>query len=125
MNSMQIWLKGGDNNTSYFHKQTKSGLSFNIIKELNDSNGQKFEGHEAIKRHIFQHFRNINTESEERDLISQAKLLSIIPPIIPYSENEELVKPISEHEISESIWTLHLDKAPGLDGFTINFYRVA
>ena len=30
--SRQLWLRGGDNNTNYFHKQTKSRLYFNMIK---------------------------------------------------------------------------------------------
>ena len=38
LKSRKLWLKWGDNNTGYFHKQTKGRLSFNIIKELKDSN---------------------------------------------------------------------------------------
>ena len=34
-------------------------------------------------------------------------------------------KPILESEIKDSIWPLQADKEPGLDGFTINFYRAA
>ena len=36
--SRQLQLKGGDNNIEYFHKQAKSRLSFNIIKEMKDNN---------------------------------------------------------------------------------------
>ena len=87
-----------------------------------DSNGNKIEGKEAIKRHIVQHFRNLYTNSDETDPISQAELLSVIPSKIYDDENEELVKPNSEHEISDAIWTLQLDRALGPVGFTINFY---
>ena len=117
MKSRKLWLKGGDNITGYFHKQTKYRLSFNIIKELKDSNGKN------IERNIFQHFSQLYTDSEETDPISQDDLLSVIPPIISNAENEELVKPISEHEISEAIWALHLDKDLGPDGFTVNLYQ--
>ena len=106
LKSRQLWLKGGDNNTGYFHKQSKGRLSFNTIKELYDSNGNKIEGNEAIKRHIVQHFRNLYTDRDEMDPISQAELLSVIPSKISDDENEELMKPISEHEISDAIWTL-------------------
>jgi len=34
-----------------------------------------------------------------------------------------LVNLIKEAEVLEAIWDLDLDKAPGLDGFTISFYR--
>ena len=51
--------KGGDINTGYFHNQSKARLNSNTIKELYDSNGNKVEGNEAIKRNIVQHFRNL------------------------------------------------------------------
>ena len=37
----------------------------------------------------------------------------------------ELEKQIIEHGIRSAIWSLHAGKAPGLDGFTINFYRAS
>ena len=37
--SRQLWLKGRDMNTTYFHKQTKARLCFNMIKELKDRDG--------------------------------------------------------------------------------------
>ena len=52
LKSRQLSLKGGDINTGYFHKQSKAILSFNTIKELYDSNGNKVEGNKGIKRHI-------------------------------------------------------------------------
>ena len=123
LKSRQLWLKGGDSNTSYFHKQSKAKLSFNTIKELYDINGNKVEGNEAIKKHIVQHLRNIYTDRDDMDPICQDELLSVISSKISDDENEELVKPILEQEISDAMWTLQLDRASGPDGFTIKFYR--
>lgn len=39
--SRQLWLKGGDNNTRYFHNQSKARRSHNVIKELKNSNGER------------------------------------------------------------------------------------
>ena len=50
LKSRQLWLKGGDYNTEYFHKQAKARLSFNIIKELKDDDGQKIEGQEKNEK---------------------------------------------------------------------------
>ena len=44
--SKQTWLKGGDINTKYFHKQTKVQQSYNVIKELKDNHGNKITGKE-------------------------------------------------------------------------------
>ena len=59
------------------------------------------------------------------DPFSQADMLSSLHSSISDEENKELEKPISENEIIEAIWTLHPDKSPRHDGFTINFYRAA
>ena len=39
--SRQLWLKGGDSNKDYFHKQTKERICFNMIKELKDKYGKR------------------------------------------------------------------------------------
>ena len=39
--SRHLWLKGGDRNTTYFHKQTKARLCFNTIKELKDRDDKR------------------------------------------------------------------------------------
>ena len=41
MKSRKLWLKGGDSNTGYFHKQTKARLSFSMIKELKDKDNKR------------------------------------------------------------------------------------
>jgi hypothetical protein len=33
------------------------------------------------------------------------------------------MKPFTEEEIYNVIWSMELDKAPGTDGFSIHFYR--
>ena len=39
--SIQLWLKGGDSNTEYFHKQIKTRIIYSMIKELKDENGNR------------------------------------------------------------------------------------
>ena len=38
-----------------------------------------------------------------------------IPALISLEERHRLESPISEEEVKKAIWSLHLDKAPGLD----------
>ena len=123
--SKQLWLKGRDSNTEYFHKQTKARQSYNFIKDIKDNNGNKIAGQEEIKEHAFTHFRDLYTDSEETEPKAQVDLLLGIPTLIEGAENRELSKPIMEFEIKNAIWSLQEDKAPGPDGFTINFYRAA
>ena len=123
--SHQLWLQAGDKNTNYFHKQTKIILSFNFINELKDINSQIISKQDNIKKLAMHHFNQLYSDIGETDPLSQVDLLSIIHPSIFEEENKVLEKPITENEIIEAIWTLHPDKSPGPEGFTINFYRVA
>ena len=100
-------------------------MSFNFINELKNSNDQIITGQHNIKKLAFQHFNQLYSDIGEVDPLSQADLLSKIQSSITEDENKEMEKPISENEIIEAIWSLHPDKCPGPDGFTINFYQAA
>lgn len=41
------------------------------------------------------------------------------------SESNELMLPFSMKEIKEAIWNTVWDKVPGLDGFTMSFYKAS
>ena len=92
---------------------------------MKDSRGNRIMGQEELKDHAFRHFQELYANTGETYSESQQDLLHGIPSIISDVENRELAKPILEHEIRSAIWSLHADKAPVLDGFTINFNRVA
>ena len=44
--SRQLWLKSGDNNMEYFHKQTKARQSYSFIREIKE----KMETRLKVKR---------------------------------------------------------------------------
>ena len=90
MKSRQLWLKGGDSNTNYFHKQTKARLNFNMIKELKDKDGKRMVEQEEIKTHIFQHFKDLYIDKDETDPIAEARLFFVIPSLITKEDNEDL-----------------------------------
>ena len=123
--SRQLWLKGGDRNTTYFHKQTKARLCFNMIKELKDSDGKRIVEKEEIKDHVFQNFRDLYRDRDKVDPLAQAELLSGIPSLITEQDDKDMSKPIMETEIKVAIWSLKADKALGPNGYTINFYRAS
>jgi hypothetical protein len=49
--------------------------------------------------------------------------LTHIPRLVNEEDNSSLWKPFTEDEISNVIWKMEPDKAPGPDGFTMHFYR--
>ena len=46
-----------------------------------------------------------------------------MPYLVSEENNLNLMKPFSEEEISNVVWAMESDKAPGLDGFSFHFYK--
>ncbi|CAA7042276.1 unnamed protein product [Microthlaspi erraticum] len=117
------WLKEGDSNTGFFHRSVKANLSRNIIHHLRDSNGVKVTNTDQLKSMAVQYYRNLlgtpNSEVQpfSKDQIqdihsfrcgeSMAQLLSAIP---------------TDDEITKVFSSLPRNKAPGPDGFTMEFF---
>eukprot|EP00253_Pinus_taeda_P034106 PITA_34106 len=119
--SRQLWLKEGDKNTAYFHKQAAARRTRNNVSAINDSEGNHYNNQEDIKKAASSHFRSLLTESQEEGDYSD--LLQYLPKSITQEINNTLNREIGEEEIRKAIWTLQPDKSPGLDGFPISFYR--
>ena len=70
------------------------------------------------------HFQNLYREDGSYDLDLSYEFLSNIPCMVNEEENNESMKPFSEQEIIDVIWSMASDKAPGPDGFSFHFYRI-
>jgi hypothetical protein len=81
------------------------------------------KGFDQIKVAAEIHFQRLYKEegSDCEEVISD--FLSHIPSLIRRNDNSVLMKPFSEEEICNVIWSMEPDKAPGPDGFSIHFYR--
>eukprot|EP00253_Pinus_taeda_P015907 PITA_15907 len=124
LKSRSLWLKGGDCNTSFFHRQFRARLSRNHIAEIKTSTGQICKGNQQVKEAAEQHFQNLYTPDDQGDEMEETEFLNHIPSLVSGEDNTELSKPIIEEEIIKTIWSMDSDKAPGPDGFTIHFYKV-
>jgi hypothetical protein len=81
------------------------------------------KGFEQLKAAAETHFKGLYKEegSGSEEVISY--FLSHIPSLVSRNDNSALMKPFSEEEINNVIWSMEPDKAPGPDRFTIHFYR--
>eukprot|EP00253_Pinus_taeda_P004292 PITA_04292 len=124
LKSRSLWLKGGDRNTSFFHRQFRARLSRNHIAEIKTTTGQICKGNQQVKEAADQHFQNLYTPDDQGDEMEETEFLNHIPSLVSDEDNAELGKPVTEEEIIKTIWSMDSDKAPGPDGFTIHFYKV-
>jgi hypothetical protein len=74
---------------------------------------------EAAKIHFQKLYKEDGVDCEE----ATTEFLSHIPSLVSKEDNASLMKPFTEEEINNVIWSMEPDKAPGPDGFSINFYR--
>jgi hypothetical protein len=118
-----LWLKVGDRNTTFFHRQFKTRLSRNHISEIASSDGLIHKGFDQLKVAAETHFKRLYKEEGSGSDEVITDFLSHIPSLVNRNDNSTLMKPFSEEEIYNVIWSMEPDKAPGPDGFTIQFYR--
>eukprot|EP00253_Pinus_taeda_P025214 PITA_25214 len=124
LKSRSLWLKAGDRNTSFFHRQYKARLSRNHITEIKNDEGKICNKFDQIKIAAENHYKELYGTRLEGSKEDTEDLLSHIPHLITHEDNQALLKPVSEEEIIKVIWAMDLDKAPGLDGFTIHFFKI-
>jgi hypothetical protein len=123
LKSRSLWLKAGDRNTSYFHRQCRARLSQNHISEIASSDGTIHKGFEQLKEAAEKHFQSLYKEEDSDCEETISDYLSHIPSLVSRDDNADLMKLFTEEEICNVIWSMEPDKAPGPDGFSIHFYR--
>ena len=118
-----LWLKAGDRNTSYFHRQCRIRLSKNHISEITTLDGTLLKGQDQIKLVAESHYQLLFKDNKEGNKDATADFLSHIPSLVNKEDNSSLSKQFTEEEICNIIWAMEPDKAPRLDSFSIHFYR--
>lgn len=115
-----LWLKAGDKNTSFFHNSVKLRRSANNIEKITVE-GSEVRGQNQIMEAAASHFQNLLTEEhhEKRGW----EILDSMENKTTAEQNIELDREITEAEIELTIRSMASDKAPGPDGFTIDFYK--
>jgi hypothetical protein len=116
--SRSLWLKAGDKNSSFFHKQAQARKWSNAILEIKEEN-ITHKDNTSIKRATFLHFKNLYYEEEEMG--QNSKLLEVVPLLITTKMNQLLEAKVTKSEVKDALYAMDPDKAPGLDGFTTRF----
>ena len=112
------WLKLGDQNTNYFHKEVKARNARNAIKIITSGNGCRIEDSVAIKEEAVRYFKDIlcvdgprSAEYSTDGFVWSQQHLNIL--------NGE----ISHEEVKMAMFSIDDNKAPGPDGFSARFFK--
>ena len=113
------WLKDSDRNSSFFHKLTEIRKSQNNILEI-QVNDRVISQFEEIKTEATNYFSVLFTDQPTP---SDAQLLNLVPTSIKSKDNFQLNRSITLEEIKETIDIMEEDRAPGPDGYNVNFIK--
>lgn len=116
--SRTLWIKQRDKNSKFFRELQMLIAGIIILTNL-VVDGEEIEEVTDIKKEIISFYQNLYSETEEwRPL---AYNMNFEHAIIP-KENQEMQKPFEEREVLDGLKLYAVDKAPGVDGYTMGFF---
>ena len=95
----------------------------NSISSIKDKKGNILSTHEEIKVVLVQHFQGIAQETFSNRDQSIKDISRHIPKLVSKEYNFNLNRLVSEGEVSEVLKEMQNGKAPGLDGFNVDFFK--
>ena len=117
------WLKDGERNMSFFHKSTIHHRMRNKMSKLHTDSGDTLEDHQDISNELTHHFSQLLSEPNHNRLEEISKVTHYIPPLVNSNHSHSLMQPISLQEVEVAMKQMVDGTAPGLDGFTIDFFH--
>jgi hypothetical protein len=79
LKSLSLWLMAGDRNTKKFHKQAKSWLCKNQVKEITREDRRVVTTFPQIKEATFSHYSNLYFETDPIRIENEEVILNNIP----------------------------------------------
>ena len=112
----------GDSNTKYFHLVANGKHRKTRIYQLQDGD-HIINGDANLKAHITTYYKGLFGPPDESSLTLDESLIGDIPQVSSL-ENNALVNEFTEKEIKDAVFQMEHNKAPGPDGFPVEFYQV-
>ncbi|XP_059069166.1 uncharacterized protein LOC131859441 [Cryptomeria japonica] len=118
--SRDLWPFEGDRNTKFFHSSSKIKRLRNQIFYIIDSNGNSLVDEDDIASKAIRFFKSLLTA----ELVAvDNEFVNLIPPLVSQEDNKILMAPFSLAKLKEIVFSMHSEKASGLDGFTALFFQ--
>ena len=115
------WLLDGDRNTGYFHKRATGRKKKMHISAL-EQGDQMLNTPKQLKKHITDYYKSLFGKVEMADIHLEADMWPA-EQRSSHVENEGLVRKFSFEELDFAIKEMKNNTAPGLDGFSVEFFK--
>ncbi|GJY83206.1 RNA-directed DNA polymerase, eukaryota, reverse transcriptase zinc-binding domain protein [Tanacetum coccineum] len=116
------WLKEGDSNSSYFHNVIKGRVTKSRIEVVYDGSGKAYYG-DSVTDQFVSHFSNFLGTGD--DVIDVDDSRTLFMRRLDIDTSVDLIKPITDEEIKEALFSIDDNKVSGPDGYTSKFFKAA
>lgn len=118
------WMKVGDRNNKFFHNAVRERASQNAIKEILTPDGTRLTQQEDIKEEAVRFFSDfMKFKPPAFEGISVDQLQELLHYRCSNDDGDLLVREVSDAEVKRALFSLPSNKAPGPDGFTVEFFK--
>ena len=115
------WIEEGEKPTRYFFHLEQERIEKNRVISMYDSNGNEVTSRADLDQVHVEFYIQLFSE-EPVDMTCQQHLFFQLNTKLTPAESSSCDGPISLEELAESVKSLSLNKSPGTDGFTLEFY---
>ena len=95
----------------------------NSIVGLVNDRGEHLSSFLEMFREAVQYFESLFREDAQGGFPEEAQVLSCIPSLVTEDMNQQLMREISLEELEGVVFSMKKGKAPGPDGFPIEFFQ--
>eukprot|EP00253_Pinus_taeda_P010912 PITA_10912 len=120
LKSRSLWLKVGDINSSFVHKQAQARKCTNAISKIKDGT-ITHKDNASIKKAASLHFKSLY--SEDKNLDQSSNMIDVVPSLITVELNHLLEAKVTKNEVKDPLFDMDPGKALGPDGFTARFLQ--
>ena len=118
------WVQKGERSTRYFLGLENKRQSSNVIRTLQDNDGNLLESDHDILSEMTDYYKNLYSEKQIDDESIHNYLQSAyMTNILNDTDSKFCDSKIKLSELRNAVESLKLNKSPGLDGLTAEFYQ--
>ncbi|GJZ94536.1 hypothetical protein Tco_0666739 [Tanacetum coccineum] len=115
------WLRVGDSNSAYIHKDVKGRVSRSRINVVSDSNGILFEVDQVPMAFVNHYVAFLGQQGVTSNLNTHNLFTKKLYSNVAF----EMIKTVTNQEVKDAIFSMGNDKSPDPDGYMTAFFKEA
>ncbi|KAJ9536674.1 hypothetical protein OSB04_un000147 [Centaurea solstitialis] len=116
------WLLEGDSNTKFFHQVVKEKRHVHHIHSVMDASGRYVYSQEVPDAFVEHLKLYLGVRDDSLDPTMQPELFT---SKLSLAQALDMIRPITDDDIKQAMFSIGSDKAPGSDGYSSKFFKKA